>query len=128
MFVVTSFYAAVLTIFLIFLSARVIILRNSERVAIGTGKSEPLLRAARVQGNFSEYVPIGLVLMALCEAQGVASWQIHCLGAMLLVGRVSHFIGVSGQERSLIPRIVGMVLTFTMLALAAVRLLVLALN
>lgn len=123
MLAITSLYAALLTGWLLFLSVRVIILRNKERVSIGTGKSTALLRAARVQGNFSEYVPIGLILMGLCEAQGVAGWQVHGLGLLLLFGRISHMIGVSGQERSLLPRIAGMVMTFTGLAVGALRLL-----
>ncbi|CUH80243.1 Inner membrane protein YecN [Tritonibacter multivorans] len=127
MLATTSLYAALLTAMLLFLSARVIVLRNRERVAIGTGQSEALLRATRVQGNFSEYVPLGLILMGLCEAQGVPGWQIHLFGALLFFGRVSHFIGVSGDEKSLRPRIVGMVMTFTMLAMAGLRLLFVAL-
>lgn len=122
MFAITSLYAALLTAMLLVLSIRVIALRNRERVSIGTGQSEALLRATRVQGNFSEYVPIGLILMGLCEAQAVPSWQIHFFGALLLLGRISHFIGVSGAEKSLLPRIAGMIMTFTMLAVAALRL------
>ena len=122
MFAITSLYAALLTAMLLVLSVRVIALRNRERVSIGTGQSESLLRATRVQGNFSEYVPIGLILMGLCEAQAVPGWQIHFFGALLLLGRISHFIGVSGAEKSLLPRIAGMIMTFTMLAVSALRL------
>lgn len=49
--------------------------------------------AARVQGNCAEYAPIGLLLLALTEAQGAPSLAVHALGLMLLAGRILHFIG-----------------------------------
>lgn len=127
MLATTSIYAALLTALLLILSTRVIILRNRERVSIGTGNSEALLRATRVQGNFSEYVPLGLILMGLNELQNVSNWQIHLLGGLLILGRILHFLGVSGNEKSLPPRIAGMAMTFTMLGLASIQLLFAAL-
>ena len=67
---VTPLYAALLGCLLVYLSIRVIRLRRRFKVAIGAGGEAAIERAARVQANFSEYVPIGLILLLLAEASG----------------------------------------------------------
>jgi uncharacterized membrane protein YecN with MAPEG domain len=49
---------------------------------------------------------------------------IHALGAALLLGRALHAYGVSQSKEKLIFRQAGMVSTFTVMLVAAVRLLV----
>jgi len=56
--VIVPAYAAVLAILYIFLSARVIRSRISERVKIGTGGSRIVERRMRIHANFAEYVPV----------------------------------------------------------------------
>ena len=88
--ILTSLYAAPLALMYIVLAARVVNLRTSERVSLGTGESEALLRATRIHGNFSEYVPFTLLLMALAEMGGAWPWLIHGLGLALIAGRLLH--------------------------------------
>lgn len=122
MFDVTALYAGALGVLLVYLSMRVVNLRKSLQVSTGNGGHAALELAARVQGNCAEYAPIGLLLLALTEAQGAPSLAVHALGLMLLAGRILHFIGYGRTPGNLSLRIAGMVLTFAMLAFASLGL------
>ena len=115
----TALYAGILAILFIVLSIRVITRRNQYQVAIGSDGQVLLERAIRVQANFAEYVPFALLLMFLAEYSGLASLYLHILGIALLVGRLSHAYGVSQQQEPLKFRVFGLILTFTVLLLAA---------
>lgn len=115
----TALYAGILAILFIVLSVRVITRRNQYQVAIGSDGQILLERAIRVQANFAEYVPFALLLMFLAEYSGLAPLYLHILGVALLVGRLSHAYGVSQQQEPLKFRVFGMILTFTVLLLAA---------
>lgn len=116
---ITPLYAAILALMFILLSLRVILLRREVRVALGDGGNSQLLRRQRVQGNFAEYVPFALVLMALAELQGAAAWTLHLIGVALLVGRIAHAAGVSRTPEPYRLRVAGMGLTFAALSIAA---------
>ena len=77
---ITPLYAGVVTLFFVFLSFRVIGGRRAARVALGDGGDRILLRRLRVHGNFAEYVPLAIVLMALAELQGAPAWTLHLVG------------------------------------------------
>ncbi len=65
---VAPLYAALLGFLLVYLSIRVIRLRRRLEVAIGAGGEAAIERAARVQANFSEYLPIALILLLLASS------------------------------------------------------------
>lgn len=120
---VTSLYAALLALLLALLSVLVIRQRLRAGVAIGLGKSEGLLRAARAHGNFVEYAPLVLLLMLLLELGGAGGVLLHALGAATLLGRVLHAAGISREPEQLRWRQAGMLLTFGPLLVAALALL-----
>ncbi len=62
-------------------------------MAIGAGGEPAIERAARVQANFSEYVPIALILLLLAEIQGGSPLVLHAIGLALVVGRAAHAFG-----------------------------------
>lgn len=123
---VVFLYAALLASLFIGLSLRTIRMRRRLRIAVGDRGNEPLLRAMRVHANFAEYVPFGLVLLLLLALAGATPLSLHALGATLLAGRASHAYGVARVQENYRFRVVGMALTFGVLASAAVRLLVAA--
>ncbi|HWA51024.1 MAG TPA: MAPEG family protein [Dongiaceae bacterium] len=116
---VTPIYATLFTLFFIFLSLRVAAMRRSARVSLGDGGNAELTRRMRVHGNFIEYVPLTLILMALAELQGQPAWTIHLIGLSLALGRLAHAYGVSQQPQILKLRVLGMVLTITALTAGA---------
>jgi uncharacterized protein len=119
-----SVYAALLALMFFGLSIRTILARGKFQVAVGDAGHPGMLRVMRVHANFAEYVPLCLFLIYLVEIQGSATWLIHALGAALLLGRALHAYGVSQSKEKLIFRQAGMVSTFTVMLVAAVRLLV----
>jgi uncharacterized protein len=117
---VTGVYAAALTVLYLFLTARVIIFRRVNRVSLGDGNDEELLRRMRAHGNFAEYVPLGLLLMGIAEVQGSQTWLLHIVGLMLLAGRLMHGLNFTFALKSMPLRTMGMLLTLTSLGLGAV--------
>ena len=115
---VTSFYAGLCALLLVFLAARIIAQRRAKRVDMGADGDRLLERLIRAHGNFAEYAPLGLILLALLELQGWPSWLIHVLGLALLGGRVAHAWSFSVADFRPRSRVAGMVLTLTMLGLA----------
>ena len=116
--IITPLYAGVLALILVGLAIRVIRVRRGQRIAIGDGKDEDLARRIRAHGNFTEYVPIALVMMLLIELSGYPAWMVHGLGIVLVIGRLVHAWALPAA--SMRGRVAGMVLTFTVLISAAV--------
>lgn len=120
---VTPIYAALLAITLVVLSVRVIMVRRKDGVALGDAGNSRLLRRIRVQANFTEYAPLGLLLLALMELQGQPPVAVHGIGFVLLLGRWLHAFGVSQDPEPFIARVSGMTLTLSALLGAAALLL-----
>jgi uncharacterized membrane protein YecN with MAPEG domain len=120
MFTITALYASVFTVFFIRLAFNVIKLRRANRVPLGAGGFDDLESAIRAHGNFAEYVPLGLIMLALLEANGGHPALVFALGATLLIGRYFHAQGL--QNADLQKRVRGMKLTFaTLLTLAVMN-------
>ncbi|AMN44435.1 MAPEG family protein [Rhodoplanes sp. Z2-YC6860] len=117
---IVPFYAAVLGLIFIFLSARVIVARRQFRIRLGSGGQEPLERRIRVQGNFAEYVPLTIILLTFLELYGAARWLIHALCIALILGRCLHAYCVSRTDEDIRQRRAAMGLTFGALAIAAI--------
>ncbi len=116
---VTSLYAALLGLLLLALSVRVAMVRRKTRVGIGHGDQPTLETAIRVQANFTEYVPIALILLLLTEAHAPGAWWLHVLGLMLLVGRLLHAWGLGRSTGISVGRFWGTGLTWLMMIVAA---------
>jgi len=119
MLTVTSIVSALLTLIFIQLSFAVIRLRRQNKVGLGNGGHDKLERAIRAQGNFAEYVPFGLILLACLELNGAPWWLVATLGAILMVGRLIHAKGINEPPPNFGKRVLGMVLTINALIIAA---------
>jgi uncharacterized protein len=116
---ITAFYAALLAVLFLLLSVRVIGWRREQRIEIGHGEDQQLLRRMRVHANFAEYVPFTLLLMALAESMSPPDFLVHLVGLTLLAGRLMHAYGLSQTPHILRYRAWGMTLTFLALGIAA---------
>ena len=112
---ITPVYAGLISLVFVFLSFRVIGLRRKAHIGLGDGGNRLLMRRQRVHGNFAEYAPLVIVLMALAELQGQPAWTIHLIGICLVAGRLLHAYGVSQEPELAKLRVAGMALTFTAL-------------
>ncbi len=123
MLLVTSLITSVLTIIFIKLSFAVIGLRRKNKVGLGSGGHEDLERAIRAQGNFAEYVPIGLILIACLESNGAPWWLVALPGIALIIGRLIHAVGINQPPPNFSNRVLGMKFTFyTLIALVLMNL------
>lgn len=120
MLIVTSISASLLTIIYLKLAFNVISLREKNKVSLGSGGFSDLEKAIRAHGNFSEYVPLGLILMACIELNGAPWWYVTLLGTTLTVGRIFHAMGIQEEAPNFNNRIIGINLTFISLAVLVV--------
>jgi len=118
----TGFYAGFLALIYIFLTYRVVRLRMATKTSLGDGGHSGLITAIRAHANFAEYVPLGLILMAILNIQGTNGGIIHIIGLMLVTGRMIHAYSISYNLLKLRP--VGMALTLSAMALSAVLLII----
>ena len=109
------------------MSIRVIGLRGNPAfsfIAHGKGDDELLQRAIRAHGNFTEYVPMMLILLAFLELSDASELQLHLLGGAFLLGRVMHGICFGFMRSNMLLRVGGTALTLFPLVAAATALIV----
>ena len=85
---ITAIYAALLTFVYVKLALNVINLRRQNEVSLGDGGRDDLQQAIRSHGNFSEYVPLGLILIGCLEANHIHWTIVLLLGGIFTTGRL----------------------------------------
>ena len=125
----TSLFASIFTIIYLFLSFRIGYLRGSPvmKLIFKMDKKVPAIkldRNVRAHGNFSEYVPLFLILIYIYESVELVSFNyllIICL--VFSYGRVAHAICFAFFDHNPFLRISGMLCTYISLALLSIQLL-----
>lgn len=117
---IIAIYTPVFALLFVVLSVNVIRTRRREKVGLGAGGNVAVERAMRVHANFSEYVPITLLLLLILEQSGGNILLLHALFVVLLAGRIIHAWGVSQQKENFTFRVSGMILTFTVIMTASI--------
>jgi uncharacterized membrane protein YecN with MAPEG domain len=110
----TTLYGALLGLWLVVLSLRVIALRGSPGMGwlkFGYTGEQAVTRSARAQGNLIEYAPMFVILMFIAESGGVSSFSLHYYGGTFLLGRLMHGACMGFMEKSVILRSGGTILT-----------------
>lgn len=116
---VIAIYAPLFVLLYVYLSVNVIRARRRERVGLGTGGNRTVERAMRVHANFSEYVPLTLLLLLILEQSGASILLLHGLFLILLAGRLVHAWGVSQRDENFAFRVSGMTMTFAVMIAAS---------
>ena len=109
--IITGLYAAIMGLLLLWLDAQVGRLRGQKGVSLYDGGDKELATAIRKQGNFTEHVPLVLVLMALVELNGAPGWLLNASGVALVVGRIIHPMGLDYEKMANPLRAIGVLLT-----------------
>jgi hypothetical protein len=122
--IIVPTYASILVLIFVVLSARVIQMRASAKIGIGTGNDPAMERRIRVHGNFAEYVPLALLLLTFMEMLHMSRYLIHVLCIVLIVARVVHAIGVTPVQENFPMRVGSVLFTFAVLVIAALALLI----
>ena len=116
--------AAAAAIINLWISIRIGQLRVATKVVHGDGGDESLMRRMRGHANFTENVPLVLILIGVIEAAGKGGTWLAVLGGVFMLTRVGHVIGMdrAGPHPT---RAVGAAVTMlTQVGLAVVALLI----
>lgn len=91
---VTLVTASVLALMGLILAFRVSRSRMKHRISLGDKGNEELMVRMRIHGNFTEFVPLVLILLGLLEASGANRTGLIVAGAALVVTRLLHAYGL----------------------------------
>jgi uncharacterized membrane protein YecN with MAPEG domain len=114
---VTSVTAAIAALMLIALSVPVSLRRAKVKALSGDAGDATLQRLIRAQGNFIDYAPMGLILLALVEVGVTPAGLLWTIGMLLIIGRGLHALGMI--RGSLVVKGLGMLGTFASLVTSA---------
>lgn len=98
--------------------------RMSEKIMHGDGGNAVLLRRMRAQSNFIENTPIVLILVGAIEMTGQGGMWLAIVGALFILGRVLHALGMDNAEANPLRGIGTGIAMLTMLGLGAVAVLI----
>lgn len=124
---VTTFTTAILGLLLLVLSYRVSQIRRAVHIGLGDGGNAELLVRIRSQANFTEYVPVILILMALIENQIGYHVMLGVTSALVIIARTSHAVGM-GKPSPNAFRIFGTAATWLVLLILGAWALILAIT
>lgn len=124
---ITGLYAAILAFIQFIFAMMVVKVRRSNKISLGDGELDELQRKSRAYGNFTETVPMALLLMLIAEIGGASLFLIHVMGVVLIAARLIHHRALTSGSGHGHLRPVGMVLTFLVFILGSVTCLWLAL-
>lgn len=112
---VTAFVAAVCALLLLATAIDTVRQRLRLKAAFGDHGDAKLISASRSHGNLAEYAPITIILLGLLEMARANHIALMVIGAIFLVGRVAHVIGLytpSEPGKAPLGRQVGVAATF----------------
>ena len=104
---ITSITAAVLVVIFFVLTFSVIKARSDAGISILHGDDMALALKVRVHGNFAEFVPLALILLALAEIAGSNGKALMAAGGLLVLSRIVIPFGLTLERFDHPVRIVG---------------------
>lgn len=124
MLYITALSASALSFLVIMLSLGVVKIRHREKIGLGDGGNDELLRAIRSQANLLEYAPLALILIACAEVNGFSRIVLGLVALVFVAGRVLHPVGLRDAKGGVPMRVLSMQLTLmSMLALIVLNVL-----
>lgn len=118
---VTSMFAAVLTLLFVVMTFRVIKGRRKNKISLGYGPNNEIIELVSAHSNFSNYTFLFLILMHLAESSGFISIYIFLIiGIIFMYARVIHFEAMISEKMNFKSRVRGMQLTIISLIVLAV--------
>ncbi|MGB5324857.1 MAG: MAPEG family protein [Pseudomonadales bacterium] len=120
---ISSLYLALLGLMFIPFTLRVGAYRLRNNIPLGDGGDSELLKRIRAQANFVETVPLAILLITAMELAGAGSAWLHTLGTLLVIGRLSHYLQITGVLQPLAFRSGGMFMTLATYLVAPIWLL-----
>jgi len=117
---IIGLYAGLLGLIYLTLSFRVVSLRRKHGIGLGDGGNADLQQVIRAHANFSEYVPICLILLSLLASIPVNLLALHVAGGVLVISRALHALGLTQESGRSFGRYWGTVLTWSLLLILSI--------
>ena len=109
---ITTLYLGLLALLYLYISGAVIMKRRKHQISTGFGPNNEIRDIVSAHANFAAYVPIQLLLIYLLEISGhIPLIAIHIIAAIVLLGRILHFIAFNSKEMNFKYRVYGMQMT-----------------
>ena len=121
---ITAVFTGILAVMLAVISVRVTRLRQRKKISLMDGGDPEMTAAIRAQGNFTEYVPMALLVMGLLESAGTKHWIIYVFGTLLVAARVAHAYAL--YTRFFPARVFGTSVTWALIAIGGLLIIGLA--
>lgn len=118
--VVTALYAGLIGLLAIAIGFPAGMMRGKLNISVGDGGNKDLLLAMRRHGNFAEWAPLALLLIALLEMNIAPKTPIHVLGAGLVLARIAHAVSLRGDTVKGVGRGLGAMGTAIIVAVASI--------
>lgn len=116
--------AAAAALINIWISMRVGRMRHAAKISVGDGGNEMLIRRMRAHANFVENTPLVLILLAAIELSNKGGTWLAVVGAVYMLGRVCHALGMDGGSIGWARGVGTAVTMLTQLGLAAAAVLI----
>lgn len=116
---VTAFVAAICAIMLLITGIDTVRQRIRLKAAFGDAGDAKLISASRSHANLAEHAPIVILMLACLELANAHHMALMAIGALFLVGRVAHIVGLytpSAPGKPPVPRQIGVIATWLTLA------------
>ena len=123
-FEITALFAAIFGILHVVFTLRVGGYRFKSGISLGDGGDDELRNRIRAHGNFTENVPIALLLLLLNELNGLSSTIMMTLGVVFLVSRLLHYAMIATRSLPIVLRPVSMIGTLGVILVSAILLLI----
>jgi uncharacterized membrane protein YecN with MAPEG domain len=117
---ITALYAGVMGLILFALDFHVGSMRGRKKISVYDAGDREMAIAVRRQGNFTEHVPLALILLAVLELSGAPALGLHLIGGGLTVARIAHPFGLDYDVPSKPARVVGAALTALVTVVASI--------
>lgn len=96
-FQIVALYVALSLFLNPFLMFRIGLVRQGKKISLGDGGDPELLARIRAHGNFAEVAPLALIGLIAIAMMGGSPLMLHIFGAAYFIGRILHFLGMSGR-------------------------------
>jgi len=117
---ITPLYAGLLTLWYIVLTARIMHARSGGGNTPDDRGNPLLMPKLAARENFTEYVPLALLLMLVLELSRFSIYVLHALGIVLVIARLLHGYALSFAPHSKFGRVGGAAMTLGVLLVESV--------
>ena len=107
----TASFAALFALLHVIFTLRVGGYRFKNGISLGDGGDKELLKRIRAHGNFTEQVPMGLLILLLNELNGLSNNVLVVMGSIFLVARILHYLMIVTRSLPMVLRPISMLLT-----------------